>query len=119
MAELTWLVPIKTVSELNCTQNWIMKHKRHKRQKLFVTLILRDSIKRVSLPCQIKLTRIAPRKLDFDNLVASQKWVVDSVCDLLIPGLRAGRADGDERISVAYAQEVGPSQMVRIEITYN
>ncbi len=71
------------------------------------------------LPCTIHVTRLAPRKLDFDNLCYSFKWIVDSICDRLIPGLERGRADGDKRIKeIKYFQEKGnvKEYSVKIEI---
>jgi hypothetical protein len=109
-------IPIKTISELNCTEHWTKKSKRHKQQKFFTQLALKEEVKKITLPCVIKIIRISPRVLDYDNLVSSQKWVVDSICDLLIPGLKPGRADGDKRISVLYDQEVGKLQAIRVEI---
>lgn len=109
-------VPIKTVSELNCREHWTKKSKRHQQQKFFVRHALREKIKEISLPCHIKITRISTRRLDYDNLVASQKWVLDSICDLLIPGLNNGMADADTRITTTYNQEKGKKSGIRIEI---
>lgn len=109
-------VPIKTVSESNCSEHWTKKSKRHKQQKFFVQLALKEQVKKITLPCMIKVVRLSSRLLDYDNLVSSQKWVIDSICDLLIPGLKPGRADGDTRISVCYDQEKSKSNGVRIEI---
>jgi hypothetical protein len=116
--KMTWEIPIRTVSELNCTENWRKKHKRHKQQQYFVKLALKQEICQVSLPCQIKITRLSPRELDYGNLVSSQKWVEDAVCDSLIPGLQPGRADGDKRITTSFHQEKRALAGVRIEIIY-
>lgn len=108
---------IKTVSEANSTEHWTKKSKRHREQKFFVNLALREGIKEITLPCKIKLTRISTRTLDYDNLCSSLKYVLDSVCDLLVPGLRPGQADGDPRITTSYDQEKGKKYAIRIEIT--
>jgi hypothetical protein len=118
MSKLVWDIPITTVSEANCSEHWAIKSKRHKQQQFFVRMAMSRDIKQVSLPCHIKLTRIASRSLDYDNLVSSQKWVLDAVCDLLVPGLRAGRADGDKRISASYFQEKGKLKSIKIEIEF-
>ena len=75
-------------------------------------------ISEVGLPCTITITRLSPGHMDYDNLVVSQKWILDAVCDLLIPGLAAGRADGDPRISIEYAQERNKYYAVRIDIVF-
>lgn len=116
-----WDVPIETVSEMNCSENWRVKGPRHKKQKERVRLFLKKDIEKIRLPCHIKLTRKSSRTLDYDNLVSSQKYVLDAVCDLLIPGLAAGRADGDPRITVSYHQEKkdkARKKSVQIEIEY-
>ncbi len=118
MKKITWEIPIRTVSEANCTEHWRKKHKRHKNQQFFVKLALAKEICQVSLPCKVKVTRLASRNLDFDNLVSSQKWIVDAICDSLIPGLQPGHADSDSRIEIEYGQEKRPIQGVKIEISY-
>ncbi len=55
----------------------------------------------------IFLTRIAPRALDFDNLVYAFKHIRDVIADTLLPGLAAGRADDDKRLQWQYCQEKG------------
>lgn len=113
-------IPIKTVSEANSREHWHVKARRHHDQKKLIGLILNAHINPKRLPCHIKLCRIAQRKLDYDNLVSSQKYVLDAICELLIPGLAPGRADGDPRITVSYEQETrkGPLYAVRIEIIH-
>lgn len=66
---------------------------------------------KVSLPCHVTLTRVSPRKLDFDNLVYSFKTVKDVVADLIISNAydlplldSKGRYDGDDRITWSYDQ---------------
>ena len=69
------------------------------------------------LPCTIKLTRIAPRFLDFDdNLPMALKHIKDYVCDLLIPGKQMGRADNDMRLRFAYDQIKGIPHEYAIQI---
>lgn len=117
MSKIIWELPLLTVSELNCSEHWAKKSKRHKKQKFFVKLALKNEINKISLPCSVKITRLSSRSLDYDNLVSSQKWVVDAICDLLIPGLKPGRADGDERIKIFYHQEKSRNYGIKIEIS--
>jgi hypothetical protein len=97
-------VPIKIVSEANNFDYWRRKNKRKKKNNEDLKYHL-NVYTPPKLPCLIKLTRISPRKLDYDNLVFSQKYILDTICDFLLPGLKAGRADGDSRITVEYHQE--------------
>lgn len=69
------------------------------------------------LPCLITITRIAPRALDWDNLLYSLKWITDGICGRLIPGLAPGRADGDKRISIQYGQEKGGVREYALRVT--
>lgn len=68
---------------------------------------------RPQLPCIIQITRIAPRALDSDNMVASAKSVRDGVADWL------GVDDGSPLIDWRYAQERGKPKTygVRIQFT--
>jgi len=116
------ILPIQTVSEGNCSEHWSKKNKRHKIQKKKIWICFKTEKPEITLPCQIRLTRIAPRALDYDNLVYSLKWVHDAICDNILPGLAPGRADGDKRFKqTEYFQEKGkPKQyLVRIEIVEN
>ncbi len=99
-------------SEANLAEHWRTRYNRHRKERFFLTLALKNI--NCQLPCKIRLIRIAPRQCDFDNLVSAFKNIRDVVADILIPGLPAGRADGDPRISFDYAQEKGKSA-VRIE----
>jgi hypothetical protein len=115
-------LPLQIVNEANCFEKWQVKAGRHKAQKELVSkylLLVKDVLQ---LPCSITIIRIAPRELDrFDNLPYSCKWVLDSVCNHLIPGLQPGRADGDPRIkNVIYHQEkAGINEYgARIEFIY-
>ena len=59
-------------------------------------------------PCKVVITRVSPRMLDsIDNLPMSVKFVIDTVADLLIPGLKPGRADGDKRVQFQIEQRKG------------
>ena len=113
-------IPIKTISEANTREHWAKRSKRHSMQKMAVTSFLRADSPDIKPPCNIKLTRIAPRKLDtWDNLPMSFKYIVDSICEYIHPGKAIGRADDDPNIKIEYAQEKGAPKeySIRIEIT--
>jgi hypothetical protein len=111
-------LPIKTVSEGNKSEHWSKKSKRHKNQKFLVKLALADQLDTLpSLPVQITLTRVAPRSLDrHDNLPMALKYVLDAICEILIPNKAIGQADGDPRIQVKYEQIRGVPKEYAIEI---
>ncbi len=116
----TWHLPIKTVSEQNMQrEHWAVKAKRHRTQKNWVAMRwLQNDTDLLSLPIHIKLTRISPRKLDYDNLCCSQKFVFDALCECFIPGLAPGRADSDPRITVEYHQEKGKPKEYGVKIEF-
>lgn len=114
-----WKIYIKTVSEANSSEHWSKKHKRHKLQKKALAWKWLEENPSISLPCKVKLSRIAPRLLDFgDNLPVSMKYIRDAIADKIIPGLAVGRADDDPNITWDYGQERGgvKEYAVRIEI---
>jgi hypothetical protein len=112
-------LPVRTVSEVNCTEHWTKKHKRHKLQQKILALALKTSKCQIKLPCHIKLIRYAPKKLDkHDNLPISMKYILDACCAIITGDYRPGRADDDERISISYDQVQYPHYGVKILITF-
>jgi hypothetical protein len=116
------------VSEANrSNEHWTKKSKRHQTQKLLInafTSFIFAAKFDGELPFHIKMIRIAPRSLDFDNLVSSFKWIRDELANSILlrfTGIQyaAGRADGDERLIWEYLQEKGlPKEYaIRIEIS--
>ena len=96
-------LPLQTKSEANCFEHWTKKHQRHKNQQRLVALALRPLRDKIKLPCNILFTRLAPNKLDkHDNLPMSFKYIVDACCAIITGNYKAGKADSDERISIAY-----------------
>jgi hypothetical protein len=112
-------VPIKTVPESNrSSEHFIVKSKRHRTQQLQMWAALHNKNLDVQLPCRIKLTRIAPRKLDkAENLPMSMKWVTDSIADYIFPGQAAGRADDTTDIEFFFDQEKGDPKEYAIRVT--
>jgi hypothetical protein len=91
-------IPIRTQTECNTNEHWRVRALRAKMQVEAVRLHLRG--KRISLPCVVTLTRIAPGTLDaHDNLPSALKHVVDAIATEL------GVPDNDPRITWQYAQE--------------
>lgn len=111
-------LPIRTVSELNCSDHWRVKHKRHVMQQKSVEKILKPVKNQLTIPFHVHLTRLAPRKLNrHDNLPASMKYIVDAVCAIITGDYRPGRADDDERLQFSYDQETSSQYAVIIKIT--
>lgn len=110
------VIPIKTYSEMNRRDHYMARAARFKRQKTAVSWMLNPLVSQISLPCTVTITRISKRFLDEDNLYSSLKAVVDQVCDCLIPGLKPGRADGSDQITLIYKQEKGKDYAVRLQI---
>lgn len=94
-------VPIKP---LKTNEHWTKTSKRNKLMKLLIGHAWEDHEINAPLPCTVKLVRVSPRKFDEDNLMTTFKGIRDRVADKLIPGLAAGRADGDPRITWVYEQ---------------
>ncbi len=111
-------LPLETVSEANNFDHWTKKHKRHNLQKRVVALALNPVLDKIILPCHIKVTRIAPRKLDrWDNLPMSVKYILDACCANITGDFRPGRADDDERITVSYDQTSSSDYGVIVEFS--
>lgn len=131
MFHVSWTIPIKTVSEANSNEHWRTKAKRHQQQQHFVRLAYKPPSLKKMTPCQVTLTRLAPRRLDSDNLQMSFKWIRDELADLILPEeiktyvnrkgklkTLKGRADDDPRITWLYSQEKAPALAVRIDIRF-
>lgn len=119
MESLTiWHLPIKTASESNSNEHWAIKARRHRLQKKRIFqefLVNPPSV--ISFPCQVILTRIAPRKLDKDdNLPTSFKYIKDAIAESLTGIKQAGRADDDDRISWTFKQEKGNPKEYAIKV---
>ena len=115
MRQIEIKIPIRLVSEANISDHWTKKHKRKQKVRILLLSYLPD-LSNCHLPCKVVLTRIAPRKLDDDNLRTAFKFVRDVLADKLIPGKAAGRADDDERIEWCYEQLKGNPKEYAIKI---
>lgn len=113
------------VSEANRGgEHWTKKHKRHQIQEFLINSYFNTIPQEIiSLPCIVKMTRIAPRFLDEDeNLRCSVKYFKDYIAARLIPGNKsAGMKDNDPRIKWAYDQIKGKVReyALKIEICIN
>ena len=108
-------IPIRTWSEPNVRAHWAQRARRARKQRKVACAYARAAFAAhgpTCAPLTVTLTRLASRKLDSDNLVASLKAVRDGVADAL------GLDDGDERLTWRYAQEKMPRAQyaVRVEM---
>lgn len=108
-------VPIRTVSVANLREHWRVKARRAKAERDAVALLLRPMLRAEPLgawvPCAVTIVRIAPRELDSDNLVRSQKHVRDAIA----AGL--GVDDRDPRVIWYVVQRRGRVREYAVEIT--
>ncbi len=106
------------VSEMNTQEHWTKAHQRHKLQKKKIKIALLVDKPIITLPIHIKLTRIAPRQFDYDNLVSSFKYILDAICDYITPGLKPGRADSVAGLKFSYNQDRGKPHEYAIQIEF-
>lgn len=96
-------LPIETISEANTKEHWARKARRVKMQRSDTHNFCRATQGALKLvpesKLKIQLIRLAPKKLDSDNLVSSFKAIRDGVADWLKID------DGSDRIEWLYSQE--------------
>jgi len=106
----TFTIPVRTVSEANQREHWSRKHKRKKAQQEAAFWVL--GVNRVAGPrasYSLRLTRIAPRTLDADNLAGCFKHIIDAVAKWL--------GVDDRHIPMTFAQEKASRRYaVRVEV---
>lgn len=90
---------IRTVSEANTREHWAKRAKRTKEHRGIARVVAEALLKKPQLPCTVRLTRVAPRRLDDDNLRPALKAVRDGIADWL------GVNDRDPRVTWAYEQD--------------
>lgn len=109
-------IPFRLPSEANISDHWTKKHKRKQQQKAVIHGFCYWKLKNAKLPLTIELTRCGPKQLDYDNLVIAFKTIRDTLADIIIPGLRPGRADDNPDLHFKYAQEVSKKYAIRITV---
>ena len=90
---------LRLVSEANARGSWHGGATRAARQRSIVALVFRTL--RCAVPCNVRIVRIAPSRLDDDNLARAAKAVRDELASWL------GVDDRDERVSWTVAQTKG------------
>lgn len=92
---------LRLQSEPNSRDHYMAKARRVKDQRFAVTVVLQSRLgaRPPRPPLAVTITRVAPRALDTDNLVASAKAVRDAVAKWLRID------DADPSVEYCYAQE--------------
>lgn len=111
-------VPIRIISEPNVPLHWAKRRKMHKSHETCVNTFFSRHIdfSKIKLPIRFTLTRVGPRKLDDDNLIASLKHVRDHLTSKVFPEKARGQGDGGTEIQWAYSQEKGPPKTYGLKI---
>ena len=106
-------LPLRVVSEANAHTHWRVRQKRAKAQRHALAYAWNVSdMPTGHKPTEVTLVRLAPRKLDSDNVVGAFKHVRDEVA------LLCGFDDRDESVTWSYAQERAPEYGVRVEVEW-
>jgi hypothetical protein len=95
-------------STANLREHWAAKAKRASEHRAAARMVL-GTRARGFVPAIVTLTRVAPRRLDDDNLAAAFKNIRDGVADAI------GVDDRDPRITWLYEQTAG-NYAVRISL---
>jgi hypothetical protein len=107
---ITVTIACRTVSEANSHQHWRERQRRAKEQRRLAFTTVPACVRNMAPPLRITLTRLAPRRLDSDNLAGSMKAVRDGVADAI------GIDDGDQRLDWQYGQRKSSEYGVEIVI---
>lgn len=110
------VIPLRTRSTLNQREHWATRARRNKRERNVVAMVLASALERdviwAPLGQRVSLKRIAPRKLDDDNLRGALKAVRDEVAAFL------GVDDGDARVEWLYDQAKGGPRQYAVAISF-
>lgn len=106
-------LPLRVVSEANAHEHWRVRQRRAKAQRRATCLAwLAAGLPLKRKPVEVRLTRLAPRKLDSDNAVGALKHVRDAVAEC------CGFDDREESVRWLYAQERAKEYGVRVEVDF-
>ena len=105
-------LPLRLYSVANLREHWAPKARRVAEQRYVCRVAAQSELRRDKLepPYEVTIVRIAPRKLDGDNMAAACKAVRDGVADAI------GIDDGDDRIRWIYGQQKGKEYGITITI---
>lgn len=119
LKEIGTIIDYPITAEGNNSDHWTKKRKRRLNQQALIKSWFNTLGTKITLPCEITLTRLSPRELDYDNLVISFKAVRDCIADLIIPGKAPGQADSCFEISWSYDQfKISKESKFKIKIVF-
>lgn len=101
---------LRTESTMNKREHWAKRAKRAKTERRALWANTQNLREGCVPPLTIRLTRIAPRPLDDDNLAASFKACRDGIADAF------GMNDRDPLIRWEYSQERGKPKQYAVEV---
>jgi len=108
---ITTSLPIKLASVANLRMHWAVKAKLAKSHRTRTRAsLMAEAPTPPSTPLTVVLTRIAPRRLDSDNLASAFKACRDGVADWL------GVDDGHKDIEWVYEQRSAGPKFYAIEV---
>lgn len=101
-------LPLRIESCANKREHWATRARRTKQHRLAALAVPTHA-----LPCVVTMIRVAPRKLDDDNLQSGFKALRDGIAD------RLGVDDRDPRVKWVYGQTRGKAKeyAARVAIT--
>jgi hypothetical protein len=99
-------VPLQTKNSLNTREHWALRSKRARSQRSKLKSEVSKRLPEIGLPLVvITLTRVSPRSMDSDGVVAALKHCRDGVAD----ALRID--DASPLVEWRYAQRKGPASV--------
>ena len=110
---VTVKIPLRTQSENNMREHHYARARRRKKQREVVHLVVGTTLRAEGIkpPCVVELVRIAPKKLDSDNLQGAFKAVRDQVAAEL------GVDDRTDAVRWVYDQSKGGVREYAIRVT--
>ena len=98
-------LPLRIESVANRREHWATRARRTRMHRIAALAVPKHP-----LPCVVTLIRVAPRKLDDDNLASGCKAIRDGIAD------RFGVDDGDPRIRFKYEQVRGKAKEYALRV---
>ena len=110
---VTVKIPLRTQSENNMREHHMARARRRKKQREVVHLVVGTALRAEGIkpPCVVELVRIAPKRLDSDNLQGAFKAVRDQVAAEL------GVDDRTDAVRWVYDQSKGGVREYAIRVT--
>ena len=104
-------LPLRLRSLTNQREHWAARARRTKRERSAARIVARSrGAAGLALPLVVTIVRIAPRRLDDDNLRGACKAVRDGLADALDVD------DADSRVTWRYEQRKGRPREYAVEV---